>query len=255
MFDSSSKFRLIACEILRDEFEYLLSKRDETPNLPQVEAEFLPKGLHDVSIQERKNALEKAVREADLSGKYDAILLGYGVCGRGIIGLSASRTPLVVPRVHDCISLLFGGLEAYENYFFAHPGTYFETIGWQRLGDDLTQFPPDSIQAQCGAGESLASFCEKYGPENGKYLWETLGDMTRNYTRLTFLKTVPKMEDECVKKARTKALKNEWSLDVLSGNLILLQNLLDGNWKKKFFLVLPPGKILSDSFQKDLISF
>lgn len=243
-------FRLIACEIMFHEFSALL---EELPSEVQVEPIFLPKGLHDVQTHERREALAQAIREAEDSAAFDAILLGYGLCSGGIVGLSSRKTPLVVPRAHDCIHLFMGDAVRYSNYFFTHPSTYFQTVGWQELGDDLTQFPPDSIQAQCGAGESLETFCEKYGPDNGPFLWKELGKMTRNYNRLAFLRTNPATDAPCEKRAIVKASDEGWELDVLDGNLTLLRDLLLGNWDSSRFLVLSPGFQISESFDERLI--
>ena len=50
------------------------------------------------------------------------ILLGYGLCGNGLDGLSARHTRLVLPRAHDCIGLLMGGTAgAAEGERRAHP--------------------------------------------------------------------------------------------------------------------------------------
>ena len=248
-----ANFYLIACEIFTHEISRILDVMAKTEGSPRISAEFLPKGLHDLSAAERRNRLKEVIEIADHSGKYDAILLGYGLCSRGIVGLRTERVPLVVPRVHDCIALFFGGNSAYEKYFFEHPGTYFQTVGWQELGEDLALLPPESIQAQCGAGESLESFCEKYGPENGPWLWEELGKMTRNYSHLAFLKTVPSTDALCVEKARLKASENGWTLDVLQGTSEILIKLLNGLWDESDFLRVPPEYRIRESFDGSLI--
>jgi hypothetical protein len=51
--------------------------------------------------------LQERIDTADGNG-YDAILLGYALCGRGTEGLRAGKTKLVLPRAHDCIGLLMG---------------------------------------------------------------------------------------------------------------------------------------------------
>ena len=45
--------------------------------------------------------------------KYEAILLGYGLCSNGLVGLTARSIPLVIP-VHDCITLFLGSKEQYS---------------------------------------------------------------------------------------------------------------------------------------------
>ena len=55
-------------------------------------------------MQER---LQDAVIRSDKAG-YEAILFGYALCGNGLLGLTAFTVPLVIPRAHDCITLLLG---------------------------------------------------------------------------------------------------------------------------------------------------
>ena len=55
--------------------------------------------------------------------EYDAILLGYCLCSNGIVGLSSRKVPLIIPRGHDCITLLLGSREKYQEYFNTHRGS------------------------------------------------------------------------------------------------------------------------------------
>lgn len=244
-------FRLISCEILKYECAALLT---ELPPGVRVDAEFLPKGLHDAECATRRETLAEAVRSADESGTYDAILLGYGLCSRGITGLFTTQTPLVAARAHDCITLFFGSRQRYSEYFFSHPATYFESVGWQEFGPELTQFSPDSFQAQCGVGDSLETFCEKYGPDNGPYLWKEFSRMTRNYDQLAFLRTNPPTDPECENCAKFKAGKEGWKFEALDGNLTLLRDLLTGTWDSERFLVLNPGEKIRESFDERIIT-
>ena len=52
------------------------------------------------------------------------------LCNNGVAGLRTKRVSLIVPRTHDCITLLLGSKERYREYFDAHPGTYFHFTGW-----------------------------------------------------------------------------------------------------------------------------
>ncbi|MCK4514547.1 MAG: DUF1638 domain-containing protein, partial [Spirochaetaceae bacterium] len=60
----------------------------------------------------------------------DAIVLAYGLCSNAICGLRSRRYPVVVPRAHDCMTLIVGSRERYQEYFDRHPGTYWYTPGW-----------------------------------------------------------------------------------------------------------------------------
>jgi hypothetical protein len=62
------------------------------------------------------------------------VLLGYGLCGNGLVGLRAGGHTMVIPRVDDCIALLIGSYEAYLADFGSHPGTYYLSKGWLESG-------------------------------------------------------------------------------------------------------------------------
>jgi len=55
-------------------------------------------GLHDLGAQMRPH-LQELIYAAD-DGGYDAIVLGYALCGRGTEVLRAGKTQLVLPRAH-----------------------------------------------------------------------------------------------------------------------------------------------------------
>ena len=115
--------RVIACEIA---FRELCHAAATSPNL--VDFDFLTQGYHDVPGTGRAE-LQKQI-DAVPAGRYDAIILGYGLCSNILTGLTTSHTPLVIPRAHDCITFFLGSKERYQDFFTAHPGTYYYTSGW-----------------------------------------------------------------------------------------------------------------------------
>ena len=52
---------------------------------------------------------------------YDAIVLVYGLCNNGIVGLVARDTRVVMARAHDCITLLMGDRQRYLEGRFPNP--------------------------------------------------------------------------------------------------------------------------------------
>jgi hypothetical protein len=138
------RFNLISCEILHREITWCVAR---CRNI--IDVTFLPKGLHDVGECGMSGALQEAIDGVDAS-RCEAILLGYGLCNNGIRGLRAT-VPLVVPRAHDCITLLLGSKERYRDYFSCNPGTYFKSTGWIER-DSSSSDDPDSIPSQLGLG-------------------------------------------------------------------------------------------------------
>ncbi|MBW2677667.1 MAG: DUF1638 domain-containing protein, partial [Deltaproteobacteria bacterium] len=90
---------------------------------------FLPAGLHENPDLLRKK-LQAAVDEVSHRDDCERIIVGYGVCGRGTVGIRAGSVPLAIPKVHDCIALFLGGDDAYKRQFKKYPGTYYISAGW-----------------------------------------------------------------------------------------------------------------------------
>ncbi len=173
----------ITCEILYREMCLAVARSRNT-----VDLVFLPKGLHDIGQEKMSARLADAITQVDTS-RYEAICLGYALCNNGIVGLTAPQIPLVVPRAHDCITLFLGSHRRYLEYFNANPGVYFQTPGWIERGEDLSQHGPDSIVRKMGLLQTYEEWVAKYGEENARYLQEQLGELTRNYGKLAYIRT------------------------------------------------------------------
>ncbi len=162
-------FKVIACEIAVRELYYTASRSRHL-----VDLEFLTQGYHDIpgvgrcEIQKRIDAVP--------AGKYDAILLGYGLCSNILVGLTTAHTSVVIPRAHDCITLFLGSKERYQQCFTERPGTYYYTAGWlecaRRRGDKGPIWGGASLPAS--ANQNLRNTYEqwvaKYGEDQAKYL-------------------------------------------------------------------------------------
>jgi hypothetical protein len=94
-----------------------------------VDFKFLEAGLHERPDLLKKK-LQAAIDEVSAAGNAERIVIGYGVCGRGTIGIQSRNIPLVIPKVHDCIAMFMGGSEAYRREFKKFPGTYYISAGW-----------------------------------------------------------------------------------------------------------------------------
>jgi hypothetical protein len=241
------RLKLIACEILYRELCWAVAR---SPN--RVDVEFLPKGLHDMG-QERMTARLNAVLDEVDESTYDAVLFGYGLCSNGLVGLTARKIPLVVPRGHDCITLFLGSKERYLEYFQANPGVYFKTSGWIERGEGLEQLAGESIPHRSGMVQTYEELVAKYGEDNAKFLHEQMSDMTRNYGRIAFIEMGIEPDGRFERLARQRANEMNWKFEKLSGDMALFRQLVDGPWDEQKFLTVRPGFRVASSFDEKVI--
>lgn len=242
------RFKVISCQVLTREMNQVISRSPHS-----IELEILPMGLHDLGAAMRQH-LQKRIDAADQDG-FDAILLGYALCGRGTEGLRAGKTQLVLPRAHDCIGLLMGSRHRYQAYFDEHPGVYYRSPGWiehQIVGQSLE--PADSgAKNKIGERRSREELIAQYGEENGSYLFEQFGAFRRHYSGLTYIATGAASEDSFRSLARAEAEKAGWAFEEIEGSLTLLQRLVNGEWDAADFLVVPPGSIVRGSLGESIV--
>jgi hypothetical protein len=234
-------YKVIACEIA---FRELCHAAARSRNL--IDLEFLTQGYHDIPGTGRQE-IQKCI-DAAPAGRYDAILLGYGLCSSILTGLTTAHTPLVIPRAHDCITFFLGSKERYQECFGAKPGTYYYTSGWlecaKRRGSTGPIWGGASLPAGANAGfkATYEEWVQKYGEDQAKYLMEEMNRWTDSYshgTLITFefvehLKLREQVQQICAERG--------WQYDEIAGDMGLLYRLLEGGWDDADFLVVRPGQ-------------
>jgi hypothetical protein len=242
------RFRLIHCQVFTREMSNVVSRAPHS-----IDVETLTMGLHDLGasmrpyLQERIDAADKA--------EYDAILLGYALCGRGTEGLRARKTQLVLPRAHDCIGLLMGSRQLYQAYFDTHPGVYFRSAGWieNQTTNQTLQPANSSAKSRIGERRSREELVNQYGEENGNYLFEEFRGFRQHYSRLTYISTGVESEDALRDRARAEAEKEGWTFEEVKGSLTLLERLVNGEWNADDFLVVQPGATVRATLGKSIV--
>ncbi len=233
--------KVIACEIAVREVCHLVA---QSPNL--IDVEFLTQGHHD-QPKAGRHAIQERI-DAVPAGKYEAILLGYGVCSSILPDIRARETPLVIPRAHDCITLFLGSRKRYQECFTRRPGTYYFTSGWLECRTRRGSSLPPGHGAYLPAHSSSArqadyeAWIDKYGKEKADYLMEVMGGWSEHYTHGALIDFDFTKPLELDKEVRRISDEQGWRYEALKGDLSLLQRWLDGDWDDEDFLRLAPGQ-------------
>jgi len=241
------RLKLIACEVL---YRKVCATAARSPH--QVDIEFLPKGLHDRGGPAMREHLQQAIGRADAQ-RWDAVLLGYGLCGNGVAGLASGALPLVIPRAHDCIALLMGGRERYQSYFERNSGVYFRSTGWLERGEDMEQATRQIVRDKTGLGYTLEELVARYGEDDGAYLFDQFTGYQRNYRQLTFIATGLECDSRFEDRACDEAQRRGWRFDSIAGDLRLFEQLVSGVWPEEDFLVVPPGWRVKPAYDGGII--
>ncbi len=228
----------------------------------RIDAQFLPAGVHDQGAENMRHRLQAAIDEADPNPprpKYDAIVLGYALCGNGLAGLRARKVQLVVPRAHDCITLLMGSRSKFQTYFEANPGVYYRSVGWVEHGEELQQ-QIAGLATDCDRNALI----ERFGASNGQYLFEEYTKYLHTYRQLTYIETGLEPDGTFVQRAQAESASKNWTFTKLTGDLTLFRRLLSGDWSGDWsgdrsgergadFLVVPPGNRIEATYDHEIV--
>ena len=225
------RLKCLACESLARAAYFCAA---QSPHL--VDVELLPFGLHATPAKLRRRLQERidAISSADCG----AIVLAFGLCGKATAGLAARAAPLVMPRAHDCVTLLLGGRERYQREFEAEPGTYWLTKDYIERGADTGMGiggDPQAMRDECAA---------KYGKENADYVMEAMGAWQRHYRRAAFIDMGIGDSAAAETLARNEAARRGWAFENMRGDLGLLRRLLDGDWNEDILIAQPGEEVV-----------
>jgi hypothetical protein len=215
-----SRKLVIACATVIEEMLPLLSS--------DIEHRILDFGLH-TNPSKLRQALQDAIDASD--SRFETIILGYGLCSQGVIGLHANHCTLVVPRVHDCIAIFLGSSSAHQKQSKFEPGTYYLTKGWIEVGD------------------SPFSEYERMAASRGqKHADRITRLMLNNYKRLALINTGQYALEHYRDYARRTAKQFGLRYEEIEGSTVLVKKMLNGPWDDEFIIVKPGHSIRFEDF-------
>ncbi len=231
------KLLLIACRVLWRELSYFSAL---SPH--EIEYAFLPQGLH-ITPEQLREEVQAAIDAAEGKG-FDAIIFGYGICSNGLEGLVAREAKLVIPRAHDCITLLLGSKERHEKYTANHPGIYWYSPGWNE-----TDTQPSKKRLEW----TRAFYKKQYGDDNAEYLMETLETWTVNYHTAAYVDLGVGDRESCLAYTHRCAEEMGWKVEEIKGLPGLVRDLVDGNWDDERYLVVPAGAKVAACYEGGIV--
>ena len=211
---------IIACRVMEPELSYLVA--GEKRDINGTEIFYLEQALHRTPAKLLGQLQEKIDQVARTASR---IVLGYGLCAKGIVGITARETGLIIPRCHDCIALFLGSPDCYMDRFREYPGTYYLTPGWVAEKNDPLGIIEENVP--------------RYGRETAHWVME---EELKHYTHIALIDTgVEEMAP-----LRARAMENASVLkkryEEIPGNLDYFRELLRGPYTDEKFLRLGPGE-------------
>lgn len=243
----------IGCSVIMGEVCRLMGQ-----NPTRVDLRFLPAGLHERPkilqqlLQKEIDAVEELnefMGQSPLCREsYQAILLGYGLCSEATAGLKARRIPLVIPKAHDCITLLLGAKERYQRLFDENPANFWYSSGW------IERMIPPGPERERYLSEKYARL---YGEEKASFLMNSETHWQRNYRRATLITSeADGPEKNEIYRAYTQKCTAylDWEYREVASDLTLVADLLKGAWDPERFVIVQPGSEITPSYDEQILT-
>ncbi|MDX2451016.1 DUF1638 domain-containing protein [Desulfosarcina sp.] len=228
-----NKIVVIGCAVLGVDMKYAARQLGLA-----VDFKFLEAGLHE-RPDLLKQKLQDAIDEVSAAGEAGRIVIGYGVCGRGTIGIQSRDIPLSIPKVHDCIAMFLGGAESYRREFRKFPGTYYISAGWH----EEKAVPVSQRKLQAWYGDKRVHFddiARQYGDQAADRTITFLNSWQKNYQRAAYIDTGSRNGSTYEDHAKEMAEAYGWTYEKISGSLDLIEKMLVGTQTTDDILFVEP---------------
>ena len=203
-----------------------------------IDLELVPMLAHIEPEKLHRDLQERIDRCCESDRSYDAILLGYGLCGNAALGLSAS-IPLIIPRMHDCCTMFCGSRECFIDAFGKHPSTRWRSAGYYERCDMVNQ--EDGEPFNYKTCTEYLEYVEKYGEEEAEELWIMMHPEIETDEAIYITIDGYEQKDCCSLFRRDVEMENK-NLKVIQGSTALFERLVNGPWDDRDFLTVKPGE-------------
>ena len=165
------KRAIVGCGIIKQDIEHLLN------DLPyEADVFWLDEKLHEFPDNLRKVLQEKIDELTD----YDEIILGYMLCGNGLLGIKSGKSTLRFIKGDDCI---YANLCHRDDYTALRSSSIFLSHGW--------------LSTNRNSLSEYQKTVEKYGEKRAKRIYDA---MYKNYKHVAYMQ----LDDEISEEDRLK---------------------------------------------------
>ncbi|MFI5355729.1 MAG: DUF1638 domain-containing protein [Opitutales bacterium] len=229
--------KLISCNVFQREASWCIAR---SPHV--IDVEYTELGEH-VRSNGLRALIQGRIDATEAAGKaYDAILLLFGLCGNATVGLQARRTPLVMPRAHDCCTILLGSRARFVEHFGAAPSTPFSSAGYLERGDYFLRTNDDGTST-VERGDSFRALVEKYGEEDARFIWAEMHPEPPD-EKAVFIDLPQTSHLGYAEQFQAKAAAAGKQAVHLPGDIRLVAQLLNGEWNPQEYLTVPPARTI-----------
>ncbi|MCL2665915.1 MAG: DUF1638 domain-containing protein [Defluviitaleaceae bacterium] len=206
-----------------------------------IDLELVPMLRHNEPSALRADLQERINRCAN-DRRYDKIILGYGLCGNSISGLTAPL-PLVIPRMHDCCAMFMGSREKFTDVFGKNLSMRWSSCGYHERCHGMGRSDCcDGSEADSNYKTSLEylRLAEEYGEDNAEYVWQTLNPPIETHEAV-YIKIDGFEYGSCEEDFKRDVENGGKGLINAKGSSDWFKRLVNGPWDAENFLTVPPG--------------
>ena len=215
------KRAIVGCGIIRKDIEHLLTA------LPyEADIFWLDEKLHEFP-EKLRDALQEKINELE---DYDEIILGYLLCGNGLLGIKSGNSKLRFIKGDDCI---YANLCHREDYSELRRTSIFLSNGWLSTNrNGLTEYQRT---------------LEKYGEKRTKMIYEA---MYKNYKYVAYMQLDEEVTDDHRKKVSELAEVMDVEPLYVQGSLQLFEDLFQLKDNEKIYILEPGTEITAEIFME-----